>query len=572
MITFIAEKPRARSRWRNVLYGLTAAVLGSFLALLGAQAASAHAELLNTTPADGAVLEEAPSEMVLTFNEPVQLLDGSVRLFLGDDPPLVLDPRVSNTDVVASFPAGLADGSYALSYRVVSADGHPIAGAITFTIGEDAADTPVPLVETLAPQTTQSAVSALTAVEYVSLLIFTGLLIFERIVLRSTQTLSPRSELVLRYSGIGAVASSALLVPVSALNIMGGPLTALITPSVWWPGMLWAPAMVSALIALGIVIAYVLTIRKASRQPTRVLALASSLFALAAPVLIGHSQLVEPRTLIVAADLGHLFAGAFWTGGLIGLTIFLSSAFPSRKNGKESTDPILIARVVQRFSSCAIWSVLLLTVSGTIMGLMIIESIDALTTTSYGLTLLLKIGIVASIVMIAAYNRFLLLPALRTHPETAPKWRLLRRTLTYEASLLVMVLAVTGFLTNLSPNHSHHTAAADISALAETIDIDASAQQLTVAGTFTPALTGDNEIEFSLTSHGETVFPEEVVVRVSLPEHDLGPFQTVTDFNLTTGQHSAQLQLPIAGDWKIQVIARVSTFSEPIVTIPITIR
>ena len=518
------------------------------------------------------MLEEAPAEVVLTFNEPVQLLAGSVRLFLGDETPLLLDSRVSKTDVVASFPVGLADGSYALSYRVVSADGHPIAGAITFTIGEDSADTPVPLVETLAPQATQSAVSTLTALEYISLLIFTGLLLFERIVLRSNQSFTPRSVLVLRYSGMGAVASSVLLVPVSALNIMGGPLAALITPSVWWPGMLWAPATVATLIVLGIVTAYVMSAMRSSRRTARVLALVSSLSALAAPVLIGHSQLVDPRTLIVAADLGHLFAGAFWTGGLIGLILFLAAAFPSRKNGKEGTDPILVASVVQRFSSYAIWSVILLTISGTIMGIMIVESIDALTTTPYGLTLLLKIGIVSSVVMIAAYNRYRLLPALRAHPETAPKWRLLGRTLVYEAFLLIMVLFITGFLTNLSPNHSHHTAGAETSVIAETVDIRASAQQLTVTGTLTPALTGENKIEFSLTSVGDAVAPEEVTVRVSLPEHDLGPFQVATELDHTTGKYGAQLLLPVTGDWKIQIIARVSTFSEPIVTIPITIR
>ena len=393
--------------------------------------------------------------------------------------------------------------------------------------------------------------------------------------MRSKQPFVPRSVLVLRYSGIGAVASSALLVPVSALNVMGGPLTALITPSVWWPGILWAPVTVATLIVLGIVTAYVISTTCSSRRAARVLALVSSVFAVAAPVLIGHSQLVEPRALIVAADLGHLFAGTFWTGGLLGLILFLAATIPGRKYSnetREGTDPLLVASVVQRFSSYAIWSVLMLAVSGTIMGILIVESINALTTTTYGLTLLLKIGIVASIVMIAAYNRFLLLPALRAHPETEVRWRLLYRTLVYEVSLLIAVLAITGFLTNLSPNHSHHTAAAETSAIAETVDIRASAQQLTVTGTLTPALTGENKIEFSLTSVGDAVTPEEVTVRVSLPEQDLGPFQVATELDHTTGKYGAQLLLPVTGDWKIQVIARISTFSEPIVTIPITIR
>ncbi|MGO1851657.1 copper resistance CopC family protein, partial [Microbacterium sp.] len=199
MSILIAGKHRSRSRVLGPLRVLVALLLGGAFVLTGAQAASAHAELLSTTPEDGAALDQAPAEAVLTFNEPVQLIDGSIRLFPGDEDPLTLDAHVSNTSVVAVLPADVNDGAYALSYRVVSADGHPISGAITFTIGDAAGNpTNTPVVETTTPKDTAFAVSALTALQYLSLLVFAGLFLFERLVLRSVSQPGHRTLTIMR--------------------------------------------------------------------------------------------------------------------------------------------------------------------------------------------------------------------------------------------------------------------------------------------------------------------------------------------------------------------------------------
>ncbi|MGD9515344.1 copper resistance protein CopC [Mycolicibacterium sp.] len=568
MTILIAGKQRPARRGRASLLGLLAVVLGGMLALLGAQPASAHAQLLSTTPEDGAVLEQAPAEAVLRFNETVLLLDGSIRLFPGDESPIVLDAHVKDTDVIAPLPADLVDGRYALSYRVVSADGHPVSGAISFTIGEATGAQPAPQIQTDTPLDTQFALSALTVLQYLGLLAFTGLVFFERVVLRSHQPATSRTRAVLLAAGSIAAAASMLLIPVSALNVTGSPFPAFLSPPTWWPGILWPPVVAALIVLVGTVIGSLAGTRTTTRT-ARIVSLLAVLAALCSPVLVGHSQLVEPRTLVIIADLGHLASGAFWVGGVIGLLLFLADASPARRDPAAGTDPLLAAEVVRRFSSYALWSVILLAVSGTVMGIMIVGTLDALVTTGYGLTLLLKLGIVAPVIAIAAYNRRRLLPAILTRPTTRLRWRTLHRTLAYEAALLVAVLAVTGFLTNQSPNHDHHDTG---TTTAQTLEVDGSAQQLTVDGTLTPALTGDNELVFTLHYQGEAVTPESVTVRASLPEHDLGPFQVVPELDPTTGEYTAALGLPVAGEWQIQVLARVSTFAEPIVTIPVTVR
>lgn len=574
MSTLIAGKRIPRPGLSAPVRALAVLLLTGLLMLTGAQAASAHAELLSTTPEDGAVLDQAPAEAVLTFNEPVQLIDGSIRLFPGDDDPLNLDAHVSNTSVVATFPAGVDDGAYALSYRVVSADGHPISGAITFTIGDATAPSPhtTPVVETATPESTQLAVSTLTAMQYLSLLVFAGLILFERLVLRGPGTPNRRSLLLLRVTGLSAIAASLLLIPASALNVLGKSLEAVVNPAAWWSGVLWAPVAAATIVLIGVAPAALLSTQDMKRAWTRLLAILLPLIALSAPVLVGHTQLMEPRALIIAADLGHLFSGSFWIGGVVGLILFLASA--RVVDGKPAgTDPKLAAMVVRRFSHLAVWSVIVLAISGTIMGVMIVGTFDKLVTTSYGLTLLLKIGIIIPVVAIAAYNRRRLLPKLSTRPTARMQWQSLTRTLSYEAALLVAVLLLTGFLTNLSPAHDHHESTTESTApVAQTVTISGDAQGLSLDGDLEPALPGENTITFTLEYEGEPVSSDEVTIRTRLPEHDLGPFEVTAELDPSTGTYSARLDMPVAGEWQIQVLARVSTFAEPIVTLPISVR
>jgi methionine-rich copper-binding protein CopC len=91
----------------------------ALVAFLGtAIPAQAHADLLLSTPEDGAVLTAAPAEVVLTFSE--ELLPDTVV--------------VSVADVIVTWPPGMTGSQYDVNYRVVSQDGHPIEGTVAFTV------------------------------------------------------------------------------------------------------------------------------------------------------------------------------------------------------------------------------------------------------------------------------------------------------------------------------------------------------------------------------------------------------------------------------------------------------
>lgn len=115
-----------------------AAGIMAVIALLGAAAvaapAQAHSELVSTDPADGAVLEAPPTTVSFTFNE--ALMPDFVR-FIGTDPSgNTGDLPVSSVEgptATIAWPASAPGGEWTVSYRVVSQDGHPVEGGITFS-------------------------------------------------------------------------------------------------------------------------------------------------------------------------------------------------------------------------------------------------------------------------------------------------------------------------------------------------------------------------------------------------------------------------------------------------------
>lgn len=117
----------------------------ALLAAVGLPAAPAwaHAALVSSDPADGQRLPALPGTATLSFNEEISppsyvvvtAPDGS-RADRGE-------PRVDGTKVTVDLAKG-REGTYALAFRVISADGHPVTGRLTFVVGDGPLDTTGP--------------------------------------------------------------------------------------------------------------------------------------------------------------------------------------------------------------------------------------------------------------------------------------------------------------------------------------------------------------------------------------------------------------------------------------------
>lgn len=133
--------------------GLAGLLMGTAVALVTATPAAAHSSLAGSSPADQAALAQAPTEVTLTFNEPVstQFVDVVVT---GPDGAAHQDgaAAVAGDTVTQSLETLAEDGQYSIAYRVVSADGHPISGELRFSL-----TLPVPTTSAAPPASTSGA-------------------------------------------------------------------------------------------------------------------------------------------------------------------------------------------------------------------------------------------------------------------------------------------------------------------------------------------------------------------------------------------------------------------------------
>jgi copper resistance protein C len=111
-----------------------ALAVGWLLLVVGAAPASAHASLVHSSPADQSSLATAPKTVKLTFDENIRM--PSLILVKNSDGASVVAGKTAVLDNIVSTPVKTGpSGDYTVAYRVVSADGHPVSGRLSFTVG-----------------------------------------------------------------------------------------------------------------------------------------------------------------------------------------------------------------------------------------------------------------------------------------------------------------------------------------------------------------------------------------------------------------------------------------------------
>lgn len=162
--------------------------------------------------------------------------------------------------------------------------------------------------------------------------------------------------------------------------------------------------------------------------------LGGSVFLLAASFFVsGHTNSLTPLPKIAIAL--HLMAGGFWIGSLLPL-YWAVSAFQSRD----------LAILLKRFGDMAIWLVALLVIAG---GYLIIELLGSplnLFRSTYGGGLILKIALVSVLLLLAARNRYALVPRIEDG-EGRDEFRV---TLVFEMIIAVAILLTTAAVTTLT--------------------------------------------------------------------------------------------------------------------------
>lgn len=538
---------------RRVLLALATA--GALLVVGPLPSAEAHSGLISSSPSSGAVLSSAPETVRLTFNEPVNPLPAAFQLYDsgGEKRPLTVS-AVDNV-VTVQLPSDISSGTHVLGWRVVSADSHPIAGAVPFSIG--AASGGATVLATSDGQPGGGADRAFLVAEvigYLGLMAAVGLALFEVIVLRLSAAASRAREQVITVALAATIAAHVALVPLTFIRAEGAGLDRMLDLNTFVLGFSTAAGLALGLLVLG-GCALLLTPVVARPAARVTLTALGTTLAVASVLAVGHTRTVAPTWLMMSTDVIHVLAGAMWFGGVIGLGMYLRTA---RRSGVA---PGAAASTVARFSGVAGLLVLALAVTGTVMSVLVVGSAQELLATNYGRTLLVKVGFAAVIALLAVYNKLFLVPAVGRPQAPEIQWRRLHGAVRDETALLVAVLCVTGLLSMQSPK----LPADSVSAPPEAARLEASLGSGLVQGVVKPARTGNNDFTFEL--RGADRKPLTPVsapeVTATLPEAGLGPIVGKVQRAGRPGSYRATIALPLQGRWQVTVSARVSKFENP---------
>ena len=184
----------------------------------------------------------------------------------------------------------------------------------------------------------------------------------------------------------------------------------------------------------------------------RGLALAMSLGLTAALAWTGHagSTAGAMGILHLTADTLHLLAAAIWIGGLVSLVLLLSVF----RNDQTDAGVSFARDATQRFSTMGVAIVVVVLATGIVNGWILVGSWHALIATFYGQLLILKMALFAAMLLIAAANRFWLMPRLALRPGSEPQLEVVRRLACnsmIEVALASMIFAIVGMLGTLHP-------------------------------------------------------------------------------------------------------------------------
>ena len=422
-------------------------VLTTFFIFLGAQLVLGHAFVTEESPAPNSILEIPPDEVKVKFNSKVEK-DFSIKLIDKNQQeiiPLNSEITIDQKEIKLTLPT-LEGGNYLVEYYVVSSnDGHPVQGSFIFQVAQvnppqqqdanqeteldkeeieviPAENELVSKAETIQKSSNINAsemfIYVLRAIYYIGLLVLIGWVIGWRMI----QTYA--DELKKKYLFWGVI--------LQMLHLVGLISIILVQLNIFTSNGLsfafefsfetmfvfgWFGSLLLALIGFGFLfrnfwfdylwIALLVVFKS----------------------LNGHSLEFEPSYLLVITNSIHLLAASIWAAGLVFIIVFW------RKQ------KLYIKSFLPMFSKYALYSFIILTVTGTFTTIMFLPSVDYLLT-KWGIVLLIKILLIFLVLLIAF--------TIRTKSKNGNITDL-ESWLKFDFYLMIVILVVVSVLTYLNP-------------------------------------------------------------------------------------------------------------------------
>lgn len=494
--------------------------LGVFAAwlLAGGGAAWAHAVLIGTEPAAEAVMAVPPARAVLRFNEPVRVLrlalagpDGAITELTG--------ARSADGEVEIPLPPMPVSGTHVLSWRVVSADGHPVGGTLVFAVGAHGG-------AARAGEMGPALAAALWLTRFVmfaAALLAAGGAVFGAFVGPAARQVS--------LAAAGLVAC--LAVPgLHGADLLGQALGGISGWAAWQAGWGSPVAAQVGLAALALVL---------SCLRGRIAALGAVLVVASAMASTGHAATAAPQWLMRPAMALHGAALSVWLGSLPPLLAL------ARSGGGG------LAGVLGRYAVVVAPAFVVVLGTGLALAVVQLGRVEALVGTRYGAILVAKLVVVAVVAGLALRHRLVLTPLLARAPAEAARQLAAGIRLEFVLALLVVGLAMAWRFTPppraLLLDEPLHIHLHDLPAMADL--------------TLKPGRAGANAMAIVLQGPGGAALDAtEVVLRVASPERGIEAIEQPARRDAGGVWRIDRFSLPLGGPWSVELVILVGQYEQ----------
>ncbi|GFJ89792.1 copper resistance CopC/CopD family protein [Phytohabitans rumicis] len=510
---------------------------------------------MTATPQQGAVVATAPTTIALTFNEPVRVIPGKTQVIapngkrINDGDPVA----TGTTLTIAVRTADRPLGTYVVSYRIISADSHPLTGAYTFSVGAPSETAPE-----VSTDNTAVAVllSAAKYAGYVGLTFVVGPLLMLAVLWPRRQ--SRRGPLRLVWAGLSLLAAST----VCSLWLQA-PYTSGAGPFDVSPLELKQVVTSETGVALLVRLLVIAVVAALIRPALRVKARRVTRFALAGAAVVGlftwpfagHPAASPIPPVSAVGDVLHLASMAVWLGGLIVLVAFLL-----RRGGPDHRVLGIILPIWSRWATAAVcWLVL----GGVLQAVIEIGGLARLFDTRYGQLLLVKAGLLIAVLAVAFFSRRLVL---RSSPGGV------RRLASVELGITAFILVASSALVQTTPGRS---AGVEAAAAEQAVGFSTTLNSSVYSVQFEifPVQLGEyNTLHaFVYTPEGKPVQDvAEWKVTLSLPEKGIDGLKNDV-VTIDGNQGIGPLSFPYPGKWELTLTIRISDVDQATVrtTVPV---
>ncbi|MUH52489.1 MAG: hypothetical protein F2789_14920 [Actinobacteria bacterium] len=522
--------------FRRVGSAAVIALLGSIagVAMFGVGRADAHAGLEASTPAASSVLDSSPPLIALNFDEDIEVPLASITLYDQNGTLLPLGSPRAGTDgsiVEASVPT-VGDGTYAVVWRVTSADGHVVNGAFSFQIGTGGGVDSAQLINSVLngaraePGVGRGLGFARFASFLGAALLIGGLFMVMTADVDAEHARPTRRLLWCGWVllGVAAFANFALL----GANSQAGSISDMFNTSVWGDvagtrtgGLL--------LMRLGLVVAFIPVLLFVNRSQRTWWPLSVPLLGLLTVFTFsgaGHPSVTTPPALWMGVDAVHFGAIAVWIGALAMM------AFGGRAWLRDEH----LVRSVKAFSRMATIGIPLIVISGVVQTWKLAGGFGNLTDTTWGRILLAKSAVAVLLVTLGGASRWLL-------KHEGPGG--LRRMVITETLCGLAVLGLAAGLVAQPPTLAERSKVFTASLTEAGVIVDVS---------ITPGRVGSNEVHLVITPPGGNLTPVVgTTARMSLPARGI-PSVPVTLQASGSNHYTGSITLPFAGEWTLEIV------------------